>query len=174
MALTAYSGLQPPEPWRDGTSPTLAPVKCKATDDRMSEGTGTSFQRWKNVRGRGQQASIDFFVGSDCLEKNCFGAFILDESKNNPQIISRAGSPRTLEISPQFVSAQHRVKCIFCQESQGSMQVIGNLRVFAHRTSRRPHKRCRAKQEPSHGTISLISSSGVRGWHCPPSNSCRA
>ena len=71
-------------------------------------------------------------MSADSLQKHCFRASIFDEPKDDSEIVSGVASPGVFEFSPQLMGAQCGVECVFCQEFQSSLQIVGNLRVLSH------------------------------------------
>ncbi len=59
--------------------------------------------------------SIDLVVRSDRLQENCLDALVLDELKDDPQVITGAARKRANQLAFEFVSPQMRIESILGQ-----------------------------------------------------------
>lgn len=55
---------------------------------------------------------INLVVRSDVLQQNGLGTFVLDEFKDEPQVVTGATRPGTVQFAFQFVCFQRSLKCI--------------------------------------------------------------
>ena len=117
--------------------------------------------------GWAMTALINLVVRPHGLQLDSLGAFVLNELKDNPQIVPGATCPRARQFTFQLVSLQRRLKSILGECFERGMQTRGNLRILLHQLACCPHEDGRLQKKTPHFMISRMSSSGVIGTQRP-------
>ena len=100
-------------------------------------------------------------------QKDCFGAAVLHELEDDPEVIAGTGRPIARQIAFEFVCSQSRIESIVLKLIEGLPDRFRRDGLPLGKALRFANKRLRWNEDACHDSISRMISSTLAGLAVP-------